>query len=77
MRSSATIPVSALGLLAYIAILILSFIRSDAERQWPAMLIFGLALIGVMFQLLPELHRTVRAARDLLLVREFTDHHLW
>jgi uncharacterized membrane protein len=46
-----TIPVSALGLLAYIAILILSFIKSDADRQWPAMLTFGLALIGVMFQL--------------------------
>ncbi len=46
-----SIPVSALGLLAYIAILILSFIKSNADRQWPAMLIFGLALIGVMFQL--------------------------
>ncbi len=45
-----SIPVSALGLLAYIAILILSFIKSDADRQWPAMLTFGMALIGVMFQ---------------------------
>ena len=45
------IPVALLGLGAYIAILILSRIKSDADRQWPAMLIFGLALIGVMFQL--------------------------
>ncbi|MBI5566260.1 MAG: vitamin K epoxide reductase family protein [Chloroflexi bacterium] len=44
------IPVSALGLAAYITILILSLIKSDEERQWPAMLMFGVALIGVMFQ---------------------------
>jgi uncharacterized membrane protein len=44
------IPVSALGLAAYIAILILSLIKSNEERQWPAILIFGAALIGVMFQ---------------------------
>ena len=44
------LPVSALGLVAYIAILILSLIKSDEERQWPAILIFGAALIGVMFQ---------------------------
>lgn len=44
------IPVSALGLIAYVAILILSLIKSDEGRQWPAILTFGLALIGVMFQ---------------------------
>ena len=45
------IPVAALGLGAYLAILILSRIQSDDDRPWPAMLIFGLALIGAMFQL--------------------------
>ena len=45
-----SIPVSALGLAAYIAILILSLIKSDEDRQWPAMLLFGVSLIGVMFQ---------------------------
>lgn len=45
-----SIPVSVLGLAAYIAILILSLIKSDEERQWPAILTFGVALIGVMFQ---------------------------
>jgi uncharacterized membrane protein len=44
------IPVAMLGLGAYIAILTLSLIKSDEDRQWPAILIFGLALIGVMFQ---------------------------
>ncbi|HZY42183.1 MAG TPA: vitamin K epoxide reductase family protein [Anaerolineae bacterium] len=44
------IPVSALGLGAYIAILILSLIKVTEERQWPAILTFGVALIGVMFQ---------------------------
>lgn len=44
------IPVSGLGLAAYIALLILSLIKSDQERQWPAILTFGIALIGVMFQ---------------------------
>ncbi len=44
------IPVSALGLVAYITILILSLIKSDEERQWPAVLMFGVSLIGVMFQ---------------------------
>jgi uncharacterized membrane protein len=44
------IPVSALGLAAYITILILSLIKSDEERQWPAVLMFGVSLIGVMFQ---------------------------
>jgi vitamin-K-epoxide reductase (warfarin-sensitive) len=45
------IPVSALGLAGYILILILSLVKSDEERPWPAILIFGLSLIGVMFQL--------------------------
>lgn len=44
------IPVAVLGLGAYIAILILSRIQSDEDRPWPAILIFGLALIGAMFQ---------------------------
>ena len=44
------IPVSALGLMAYLTILILSLIKSDEERQWPAILMFGVSLIGVMFQ---------------------------
>jgi uncharacterized membrane protein len=44
------IPVAVLGLIAYVAILILSLIKSDEERQWPAILTFGVALIGVMFQ---------------------------
>ncbi len=44
------VPVSALGLAAYIALLILSLIKSDEERQWPAILMFGVSLIGVMFQ---------------------------
>ncbi len=45
------IPVSLLGLIGYLAILVLNFIPTDADRQWPAQLIFGVALIGVMFQL--------------------------
>jgi len=44
------IPVSTLGLAAYVAILILSRIKSDERRQWPAVALFGIALIGVMFQ---------------------------
>jgi uncharacterized membrane protein len=44
------IPVAVLGLGAYITLLILSFIKSDENRPWPAMLIFGCGLIGVMFQ---------------------------
>lgn len=44
------IPVAALGLGAYIGILILSLIKPDEDQQWPAILIFGGALIGVMFQ---------------------------
>ncbi len=45
-----TIPVSALGLAAYLTLLILSLIKSDEERQWPAILMFAVSLIGVMFQ---------------------------
>ena len=45
------IPVSLLGLIGYLAILVLSFIPTNDDRQWPAQLIFGVALIGVMFQL--------------------------
>ena len=44
------VPVAVLGLIAYVVILILSLIKSDEERQWPAILTFGVALIGVMFQ---------------------------
>ncbi len=44
------VPVSALGLGAYLVILILSLIKTDEQRQWPAMALFGIALIGVMFQ---------------------------
>lgn len=44
------IPVAVLGLGAYIVILILSLIKPDEDRPWPAILIFGLALIGMMFQ---------------------------
>jgi uncharacterized membrane protein len=44
------IPVAALGLGAYIAILVLSLIKTDENRLWPSQLIFGFALIGVLFQ---------------------------
>ena len=44
------IPVAFLGLLAYLAILVLSLIPPRDDRQWPEVLRFGLALIGVMFQ---------------------------
>jgi uncharacterized membrane protein len=44
------IPVAVLGLLAYLAILALSLIPPHDDRQWPEVLRFGLALIGVMFQ---------------------------
>ena len=46
-----SIPVSLLGLIGYVAILALSFIPTNEDRQWPAQLIFGAALIGVMIQL--------------------------
>ena len=45
------IPVAALGLGAYIAILVLSLIKTDETRLWPSQLIFGFSLIGVLFQL--------------------------
>jgi uncharacterized membrane protein len=45
------IPVSLLGLIGYLVILALSFIPTNEDHQWPAQLIFGVALIGVMFQL--------------------------
>ena len=45
-----SLPVSALGLAAYIMLLILSLIKSDEEHQWPALLMFGISLIGVMLQ---------------------------
>jgi uncharacterized membrane protein len=45
------IPVALLGLIGYAAILALSFIPTNEDRQWPAQLIFGVALIGVLFQL--------------------------
>jgi len=45
------IPVAALGLGAYIAILVLSLIKTDENRLWPSQLIFGFSLIGVLFQL--------------------------
>src|SRR5512136_1935647 len=44
------IPVAFMGLLAYLAILALSLIPLRDDRQWPEVLRFGLALIGVMFQ---------------------------
>ena len=44
-----TVPVALLGLGAYVAILALSLIPVDPDRQWPQQLIFGLALAGVLF----------------------------
>ena len=44
------IPVAFLGLVAYLAILALSLIPPHENRQWPDVLRFGIALIGVMFQ---------------------------
>ncbi len=44
------IPVALLGLIAYITILVLSLIPIKEDRQWPEVLRFGVALIGVMFQ---------------------------
>lgn len=45
-----SIPVSAFGLGAYVLILAISLIKTDENRLWPAQAIFGLALIGVLFQ---------------------------
>ena len=39
-----------LGLIGYITILVLSLIPPKEDRQWPEVLRFGVALIGVMFQ---------------------------
>ena len=44
------IPVSLLGLAGYVIILALSLIPQKAGRQWPALLIFGGALIGALLQ---------------------------
>ncbi len=44
------IPVSLIGLAGYVVILVLSLIPQKENRQWPALLIFGGALIGVMLQ---------------------------
>ena len=44
------LPVALIGLVGYIAILVLSLIPAKAERQWPMLLIFGGALIGAMLQ---------------------------
>ncbi len=44
------IPVAYLGLIGYITILVLSLIPIKEDRQWPEVLRFGVALIGVMFQ---------------------------
>ena len=44
------IPVAYLGLTGYIIILVLSLIPSKDDRQWPMLLIFGGALIGVVLQ---------------------------
>ncbi len=44
------IPVALIGLTGYLIILVLSLIPSKEDRQWPMLLIFGGALIGVMLQ---------------------------
>jgi uncharacterized membrane protein len=44
------IPVALMGLTGYIIILVLSLIPPKEDRQWPRLLIFGGALIGVMLQ---------------------------
>ena len=45
-----SIPVSLIGLAGYVIILALSLIPHKEDRQWPMLLIFGGALIGVMLQ---------------------------
>jgi uncharacterized membrane protein len=45
-----SIPVALIGLLGYLVILVLSLIPPKEDRQWPMLLIFGGALIGVMLQ---------------------------
>ena len=44
------IPVALIGLIGYLIILVLSLIPLQEDRQWPLLLIFGGALIGVMLQ---------------------------
>ncbi len=44
------VPVSLIGLMGYLVVLVLSLIPHKEDRQWPALLIFGGALIGVMLQ---------------------------
>jgi uncharacterized membrane protein len=44
------IPVSLIGLAGYVIILALSLVPHREDRQWPMLLIFGGALIGVMLQ---------------------------
>jgi uncharacterized membrane protein len=44
------IPVALIGLIGYLIILALSLIPPKEDRQWPALLIFGGALIGVLLQ---------------------------
>lgn len=44
------IPVALLGLIGYLAILVLSLIPPKEDRPWPDMLRFGVSLIGVVFQ---------------------------
>jgi uncharacterized membrane protein len=45
-----SIPVSLIGLAGYVIILVLSLVPQKEDRQWPMLLIFGGALIGVMLQ---------------------------
>jgi uncharacterized membrane protein len=44
------IPVALIGLTGYVIILVLSLIPPKEDRQWPALLIFAGALIGVLLQ---------------------------
>ena len=44
------IPVALIGLIGYLIILMLSLIPPQEDRQWPLLLIFGGALIGVLLQ---------------------------
>ncbi len=45
-----SIPVSLIGLAGYVIILALSLVPHKEDRQWPMLLIFGGALVGVMLQ---------------------------
>lgn len=44
------IPVALIGLAGYVIILVLSLIPPQEDRQWPLLLIFGGALIGMILQ---------------------------